>query len=67
MNEIRINEVSWFLNEHQFNGKTYEYYGDSKYILGINSLHILLTIINNVLAYDELAVFLSLAVVLECI
>lgn len=50
---------------YQLNGKAYEYYVDSKYILEINSLHSLLTIINNVLAYDELAVFLSLAVVLE--
>lgn len=66
VNEIRINEVSWFLNVHEINGKSYEYYGDSKYILEINSLHTLLTIINDVLAYDELAVFLSLAVVLEC-
>lgn len=52
---------------HQLNGKSYEYYGDSKYILEINSIHSLLTIINEFLAYDELSVFLSLAVVLECL
>lgn len=67
MNEIRINEVSWFLNVDQLNGKSYKYYGDSKYILEISSLHSLLTIINNVLAYDGLTAFLSLAVVLECL
>lgn len=52
---------------YQLNEKAYEYYVDSKYILEINSSHSLLTIINNVLAYDELAVFLSLAQVLECL